>query len=229
MKKQLLIVLAFVMLGFFAACTQAPEADKAKTEEKKEPQTAASTDVAMAVDTQASKITWLGTKPTGQHTGTFNVKAGKLNVKGDQITAGKFIIDIASLNVTDEGMDEKTKGDLAGHLLSGDFFDAEKHPTATFVVTGAQPYKAPSDSTKKAMLEGATHTISGNLSLKDSTKNVTFPAVVSMNNGMLKAKANFNIDRTQWGMFYGSDKSLGDKFIRPTVNIGFDIVAKAAE
>ncbi|MBK8329991.1 MAG: YceI family protein [Bacteroidetes bacterium] len=72
----------------------------------------------------------------------------------------------------------------------------------------------------------ATHTFSGNLTLKDSTKNVTFPAKVTMNDATITAVADFNIDRTQWGLFYGNDKSLGDKFIYPEVKIKLNINAK---
>ncbi|MCG7859338.1 YceI family protein, partial [Flavihumibacter sediminis] len=89
-------------------------------------------------------------------------------------------------------------------------------PTASFVITGVEPITG--DST-------ATHKISGNLTLKDSTKNVSFPAQVTVAETGVKAAANFNIDRTQWGMFYGNDQSLGDKFIRPEVNIKLNINA----
>ena len=41
----------------------------------------------------------------------------------------------------------------------------------------------------------------------------------------MMVRANFNIDRTNWGLSYGNDKSLGDKYIRPEVNIGLNIVA----
>jgi polyisoprenoid-binding protein YceI len=90
------------------------------------------------------------------------------------------------------------------------------------VITKVEPF----DSSKsKAVLPNANYLISGNLTLKDSTKNVTFPATVIVEGNNVEAKANFNIDRTQWGMSYGNDKSLQDKFIRPEVNIQFDLKA----
>ena len=59
------------------------------------------------------------------------------------------------------------------------------------------------------------------------TKNITFPAQIDLDGNVLKAKANFDIDRRQWNMNYGNDKTLGDKFISETVNIEMDLQAKA--
>lgn len=41
----------------------------------------------------------------------------------------------------------------------------------------------------------------------------------------LEARANFDIDRRQWEMNYGNDKTLGDKFISETVNIELFLAA----
>jgi hypothetical protein len=43
----------------------------------------------------------------------------------------------------------------------------------------------------------------------------------------LQAKANFDIDRRQWQMNYGNDKTLGDKFISETVNVTFLLQARS--
>ena len=101
-------------------------------------------------------------------------------------------------------------------MKSADFLDTEKFPTAKFEITSVAPLA--NDSS-------ATHTISGNLTLKDSTKNISFPAKLTVADNNLQAQANFNIDRTLWGLYYGNDKSLGDKFIRPEVNIKLNITA----
>jgi polyisoprenoid-binding protein YceI len=66
---------------------------------------------------------------------------------------------------------------------------------------------------------------SGNLEMYGVTKNVKFPAKMSVADGKATARAQFNINRKDWGMSYGADESLGDKFIRPTVHIGFEIAA----
>ena len=113
---------------------------------------------------------------------------------------------------------------LHPHLMSGDFFDAEKFATSKFEITDVQPYTANTSDT--SIVAGANFTISGNFTLKDVTKNISFPAKIDLDENTLKAKGNFNIDRTQWNMNYGNDKTLGDKFISETVNIELDLKAK---
>ena len=68
--------------------------------------------------------------------------------------------------------------------------------------------------------------IKGNLTMKSVTKNITFPAKIVLQNGKVKAEANFNIDRTQWGMTYRADKSVQDKLINSIVNIHFEIITQ---
>jgi polyisoprenoid-binding protein YceI len=113
---------------------------------------------------------------------------------------------------------------LRPHLLSGDFFDAEKFGTAKFEITKVEPYERKDED--KSIVEGANFSVSGNLTLKDVTKNITFPARVDLDANRLEAKGNFNIDRTQWQMNYGNDKTLGDKFISETVNIELNLEAQ---
>jgi polyisoprenoid-binding protein YceI len=156
------------------------------------------------------------------HPATLSLLNGKVAVMNDTISGGSFIIDIKSMKMEQKGKD--IEGKLRPHLLSGDFFDAEKFGTSKFEVTNVTPYE-PKEG-EKSLVDGANFYVSGNLTLKDETKNITFPVRVDKDGETLKAKANFDIDRTQWKMNYGNDKTLGDKFISETVNIEFYIEAR---
>jgi hypothetical protein len=216
MKK---IILAFSVFAFIA-CNQSPEGDKASVEGQMEAGQSSETATVLTVDTDNSVITWIGSKPTGNHNGTIAIKSGSLAVENGEIKAGSFIIDMPSLLVLD--MDKDNNAKLGGHLMSDDFFDVKKYPTSKFEFVSASVITPG----KEVMLEGATHTITGNLTLKDSTKAVTFPAIVNIEGNSVTASAKFNIDRTLWGVHYGNDKSLGDKFIYPIVQIGINLSAK---
>jgi hypothetical protein len=65
--------------------------------------------------------------------------------------------------------------------------------------------------------------------MRGTTKNIKFPANVSMENGTITAAAGFNIDRTAWGLSYGDEATAVDKakdqFIYNTVSVNFDIKA----
>lgn len=205
----------------FASCQGDPKADEAKTSEAVAVTTPATGNVYNA-DLSQSTLEWTGTKPTGQHSGIQNLKSGTINAEGGNITGGMFEIDMSSMKITDK--DTNGAANLAGHLSSGDFFDVAKYPTSKFEITSVTA-GVDSAAGKELIMKDATHTITGNLTLKDQTKSVSFPAKVTMSDANITADANFNIDRTQWGLAYGNDKGLGDKFIRPTVNIKMHIVA----
>jgi len=216
MKKML--SLSMIGLLFLAACTSAPDADNATTNDKQE--AAALAGNTYSVDTAASQVEWVGTKQNGRHNGEFGINEGKLSVENGQLAGGNFVINVAALEVTDLEGEDKTK--LEGHLKSPDFFQADKFPTARFEITSVQPIDANSNST----LQGATHLISGNLTLKDSTKNVTFPAIVSVSEEAVTAKADFNIDRTEWGLSYKGPNNPQDWMIKKEVNLKVNLKAE---
>ena len=66
--------------------------------------------------------------------------------------------------------------------------------------------------------------------MRGTTKNIKFPASVTIANGTVAAKAGFNIDRTQWGLMYGDEAAAVDKakdqFIYNTVSLVLDVNAK---
>ena len=89
-------------------------------------------------------------------TGTFNEFEGKVNFDGENLSKGsvEFTIKVASLDTDDEKRD--------GHLKTADFFDVEKYPNMAFKsksITDAQDGK---------------FKITGELTIKDVTKEVTF-------------------------------------------------------
>jgi polyisoprenoid-binding protein YceI len=228
-KNALWIIIAS-FLAF--SCASDPAGDKAEVSDEVVVDSTATAGAAdYAVDTEASKVTWVGTKPVGKHEGMFKITEGTVKVEGNKIVGGSYVIDVTSLTVTDEGADDETKAKLAGHLTSKDFFEIEKYPTAKFEITSVEPYTAAkttekvSEEDKKYVLTDPTHMVSGNLEMYGVTKNVKFPAKMSVADGKATARAQFNINRKDWGMSYGADESLGDKFIRPTVHIGFEIAA----
>lgn len=204
-----------------AACDNTPKGDNATiTEEQKPSDVKGQTFV---VDTANSTIRFTGNGVGKNHPGKFKLSSGTVAISGNEITGGDFVINIKSMDLEQKG--DMYQNKLRPHLMSGDFFDADKFSTAKFEITHVEPYK-PNDK-DSSIVRGANFNVSGNLTIKDVTKNITFPAHVDLDAVTLKAKANFDIDRTQWKMNYGNDKTLGDKFISEKVNIELDLQAKA--
>ena len=99
---------------------------------------------------QESTINWVGKKVTGKHMGTIDLKEGYLEMEGDNIVGGTFVIDMTSIAVTDLSGEYKEK--LEGHLNSDDFFGVNNYPTASLVVNSAEK-------------NGDTYTIDGNITI----------------------------------------------------------------
>ena len=195
MKKNLLIiaVILFTAISFTSCKENDKKTDATVTEVAA---TAADTAQEYAIDIAGSKITWKGSKPTGSHNGTIDMSSGMVYALGGDLQSGKFMINMNS--ITDLSLDAGMKENLEAHLKGtvegkeGDFFNVTKYPTGKFELTGVEG-------------ENGKITVSGNLTIKDKTNPVSFPATVSYPGDKIFLKSEtFTIDRTKWGVNYGS-------------------------
>jgi len=164
----------------------------------------------LAVDTKASKIHWLAKKVAGQHEGTINLASGSLVANGAKLTGGEFVIDMKSIVCTDLTDAEYNKK-FIGHITTGDFFEVEKYPTASFKIT---------------KVEGAN--LTGDLTMHGVTKSITFPAKIAIIVGKISATASIPVDRTDFGVKYNSKKffdKIGEKAIDDIFNLDIILVA----
>jgi len=216
MKSIMKISLLSLMMVFAFSCKK----DKASAVvgEATEVKTAAanSSGTGYMVLPERSMVTWTGSKLAGKHMGTLTVSDGEVFINNGKLTGGKFTIDMNSLNCTDLTAADG-KADLEGHLKSADFFDVGAHPTASFEIT------------KVTALEGdaqANSLVYGNLTIKGISKQVGFKAnVFDKGNGVTVKSPEFKINRTDFGIKYGSssfmdvvkDKAIDDEVILSVV------------
>ncbi|PZX49551.1 YceI-like domain-containing protein [Algoriphagus ratkowskyi] len=235
--KQTGLVLAAALMTF--ACSKPSDTVEA-TEAQEVTQSEGTT---LTMNPSDSKITWMGYKPTGQHIGVIPATTGTVTVNGTEVTGGTFTFDITALEIHDLEAGSEDHGKLHGHLQSDDFFDAANHPTATFEITSVEPFSADdevtneeefaSENTPKSNSELAPATpnywVSGNLTMRGTTKNIKFPAAINVANGVVTTKAGFNIDRTDWGLAYGDEATVADKakdkFVYNNVGLVLDVKA----
>jgi polyisoprenoid-binding protein YceI len=223
--KHLLFSLTATSLLALTACTDAPDSDKAKTSDAQEVATTP-TGESWKVDPAASKIEWIGTKVTGYHSGAVPVKSGEVLVSDGAVTGGSFVMDMSGITVTGpKGSDAASNDKLLGHLKSADFFEVSAHPEANFVITSVKPFTGTvadendprQEEISKYKVTNPTHTVSGNLTIKGVTKNIEFPARITVTGNTADAVAKFNIDRTQWNIVYPGQP---DDLIRNDIHMG---------
>ena len=155
------------------------------------------------VDTDQSIINWVGHKVTGQHEGTISLQEGVLEFNEDQLTGGNFVMDMTSINTTDLEGDYKKK--LDGHLKADDFFGVKNHQKATLVFTSVTKNET-------------NYAVVGDLTIKGITNKITFDLAVSDNT----ATTTFQVDRTKFGIKYGS-ASFFDGLKNKAIENEFDI------
>jgi polyisoprenoid-binding protein YceI len=171
-----------------------------------------------SVDSKTSTFKWHATKVTGEHYGVATFSTGTVQTNGKALVGGEINIDMTTIDATDLTGEYHDK--LVGHLKSDDFFSVEKFNTATIKVKTAKAMKADK--------VGNNYTITADLTIKGITKEVTFPAIVVVNDKQVIVNANFDIDRTKYDIRYGSKsffEGIGDKAISDLFNIKVRLVA----
>lgn len=167
------------------------------------------------VNTAKSNIDWTGRKVTGAHTGTVKLSQGTLAMDNGKLVGGSFSIDMRSMVCTDLSGEMATK--LVGHLSSEDFFGTEKYPTAKFEIT-----RAIAQDTK------GNYKVIGNLTIKDTTKEIKFFATVTESASDYTASGKIVVDRSEFNIRYGSGSffdNLGDKTIYDEFELMVNLVA----
>lgn len=176
-----------------------------------------------AVTPDNSIINWSAQRPLIKdyiNSGTIKIKEGVIAVANNAAT-GNFIINMDTIKV---GLTSKKPGResaLEKHLKTADFFDVKNFPIALFTIkkTVAEP-----DSAKTF-----NYAITGDLTIKGITNEISFPAKIYAENEKLRAEASVEINRTKWGLTYGSGsffQNLADNMISDIIYFSFSITAK---
>lgn len=193
--------MAIAFSGALVACNNAAPETTVEATDAQEVSTETVETATYTVSADQAELAWEGYKTFAvgdSHNGTIKVKEGSFKVEGDQLVGGSFLIDMKSINSLDLADSPEYKAKLEGHLMSPDFFAVDSFPTAKFEITAAEAVAAGDTS-------GATHKVSGNLTLRGITKNITIPAKVEMTDaGINFSTPEFVIDRSQWNVQFRS-------------------------
>ena len=136
------------------------------------------------VDGQRSKVTFIGTKNEGSHTGGFQELTGQMSVEGNDPTtlAASVVINVDSMYSDDDK--------LTAHLKSPDFFEVKRYPQAKFVSTAVA--KTPTG-----------YNLTGNLTMHGVTRRLTVPADITVTAEGVQLSTKFKINRHDWKISYG--------------------------
>lgn len=167
---------------------------------------------------KSSEIAWKGTKMwgLGMHTGTVQIKKGHLFFHNDRLSGGTITADMTSIGITDIPPDQPEPiRILTGHLEDPLFFDTGVYPEAGFSFTNVE------------YLSSRELLISGNLTIKNATHNITVPAFVDSTGGQFTTA--FRINRFDWNIAYRGGfggslfaaRNFVDKYIELTIKLSY--------
>ncbi|MDA7951889.1 MAG: YceI family protein, partial [Pirellulaceae bacterium] len=157
---------------------------------------------------EGSKITFVGSNVGAEkgHEGGFEKFSGVLALDKEDFTKSSLAVLIDMKSITSD-----SRG-LTGHLKNADFFEVDKYESASF------------HSTKitKGEKEGA-YTLAGKMKIKEVEKEIQVPVTVVIGEKEVTIKGTLNLDRTQFGITYGTSK------IDKNVPVTIDLKASRAE
>ena len=156
----------------------------------------------------SSVLKWTGSTFIKSHFGTVNFE-GALGIFEGKLVSGDLTFDMNTINTEDLNGGKKQK--LDDHLKGEDFFDVEKFSKAYLKIKN---------------YDGKN--ITGDLTIKEVTKEISFPAILEITQNSITGKADFTINRTEYGIIYSSGNFFDlakDRIISD--NITFNVSIKA--
>ena len=198
MKKIMLSV--FMISAFLMSCSNSEK--KAETTDAQEVEVSQS-ESATPVTTikEGSHITWKATHLAGvsPRFGKVSLKSAEFVVDNGTLTNATILMDMASLTVESFPEGDEQIGKLTGHLQSDDFFKVSTYPTSKFELTSIEATEGDYNSE-----------VTGNLTILDQTKSITFSANVAISENEASVKSeDFSVDRQDWGLSYHTEGEEG--------------------
>ena len=144
-----------------------------------------------------STLTWTGENANGKHSGEVSLIDGSIEVK-DSLLSGEFVIDMNSIKTLDLSSEEGADV-LNAHLRSDDFFLSKMFPRSKYSFSHMKSLPVPYQTSVNYMIDGE-------LSLRGIRKEQRINMLVSKVKETLVINARIELDRTQWGIIYGSSR-----------------------
>ena len=144
---------------------------------------------------------------------------GNFNEFEGTLTVGENITDSAATATVKTASIDTNNADRDAHVKNEDFFDVEKFPEMTFTAT------------KFDVNEAGEGTVTGDLTIKDTTKSVDFKveetgvAKDPFGNTRLGFEAKTSINRTDFGIDFNAPLKTGGVLVSEEIKIELEVSA----
>ena len=145
--------------------------------------------------------------------GAFNDFSGTVEIDADDParSSAQVTIQVASVDTRSDDRD--------AHLRSDDFFATDQHPEMRFVSSSVQP------------LDQSSFRVSGDLTIRDVTKPVTFDleyegtAVDPFGNTRVGFEGQTVVNRKDWGLEWNAALETGGVLVSEKITLEFEVSA----
>ena len=226
MKKKILQISTMALILGLYSCEEAQKKVETITEKESKDHLINDTSIEIPIDISNSKILWEGEKVIlGGHNGKIQFSEGwiKTTDQEDILVDAYFVVDLNSIDVIDLVQEPKNKSELERHLKSADFFDVATYPRAQFKTIKINHVPENGD---------LNYLLIGELTIKNITKTIEVPVQFYISDSKMVLKADFNINRIDFGIIYHSkeDKTFNfekmmDWAIKDTIKLKAHIFA----
>ena len=220
MKLTQLSILGLATSMFFASCgTEGTKVDANEAENVELNQTEET--ITFTTVEEGSHLEWRGAHLGGLQPrfGKVFIQSAEVLVNDNKVTNASIVIDMKSITVENFGDDTVSTQKLTGHLQTPDFFDTENHSTSKFELTKTEANEGDFNSK-----------VTGNLTILDSTKSISFLANIEVSNDNVTVKSeDFVVNRKDWGMSYHAEGTEGvpaNYLVSDEIGFTIDVILK---
>ncbi len=161
-----------------------------------------------SIKAEESSIIWNAHVPIGTREGGWSIFEGTVEVAGADLATAKADVKIDMKSAFSD------HPEITKKLLGEEhFFLPGKYPNSTFKTTAIKASAAGFD-------------VTGDLTIRDKTKSITFPAKIALDGENLKVTAEFQLNRNDFDIKYQS--TIGDYAIQDLCEVKLDILCVPA-
>ena len=145
--------------------------------------------------------------------GSFNEFAGRGHLDTDDPSRSHLELTIKAASI------DTRNADRDAHLRNNDFLDVERYPEIRFVSTAIEA------------VDASTYRVTGDLTIKDITRQVTFDleytgaAVDPFGNQRLGLEGQLAVNRKDWGVNWNAALEAGGVLVSEKVTLEFEVSA----
>ena len=155
------------------------------------------------INMRSSILEWKGGLKfiNNDHNGNLKIKGGNIYLQKDNKITGNIVINMMSMTNID--LPDSKKDYLIGHLRSEDFFHVDRYPIASLEISSSKILEKKSNGKYNMQ-------ISGDLTVKSTTKPIVFTALVDLDSDIKSATGTMEFNRTDFDVQYRSEMHLDD-------------------